>query len=242
MKSTNAIVFSLAIIIAAGLLGKFYFERSRPEATINVTGLGETDFVSDLIVWEGRFQTENPSLSSAYAQLAEDKALIKAYLNTQGVPEEAVVFSAVSTEEHSRPKYSADGGYMGEEFLGYRLSQQVEIESKEVETIEQVAREVTALLNQGVQFYSWPPRYYYTQLSDLKIDLISKATEDAHLRAMQIADNSGASLGDLRSAQMGIFQITGQNADENYTWGGTFNTADKFKTASITMKLSYRID
>ena len=38
---------------------------------------------------------------------------------------------------------------------------------------------------------------------------------------------------------MGIFQITGQNSNETYSWGGTFNTWSKEKTASITMKLDY---
>ena len=41
---------------------------------------------------------------------------------------------------------------------------------------------------------------------------------------------------------MGIFQITGQNSNEDYSWGGTFNTSSKEKTASITMKLDYEVD
>jgi uncharacterized protein len=41
---------------------------------------------------------------------------------------------------------------------------------------------------------------------------------------------------------MGIFQITAQNSNEDYSWGGTYNTASKEKTASITMKLNYEVD
>ena len=41
---------------------------------------------------------------------------------------------------------------------------------------------------------------------------------------------------------MGIFQITGQNSKESYSWGGTFNTSSREKTASITMKLTYKVD
>jgi hypothetical protein len=48
-------------------------------------------------------------------------------------------------------------------------------------------------------------------------------------------------LGRLISANMGIFQITGQNSTEDYSWGGTFNTSAKDKTASITMRLSYGV-
>ncbi|NNL79670.1 MAG: SIMPL domain-containing protein, partial [Flavobacteriaceae bacterium] len=76
---------------------------------------------------------------------------------------------------------------------------------------------------------------------DLKIEMISRATENARLRAERIATNSGARLGNLLTAKMGIFQITGQNSNEDYSWGGAYNTSSKEKTASITMKLTYDV-
>ena len=102
-------------------------------------------------------------------------------------------------------------------------------------------RGVTGILNKGIQLYSIAPRYYYTKLEDLKIEMVSQATDNAHVRAKSIAENSGTKLGDLSLAQMGIFQITGQNSNEDYSWGGAYNTASKEKTASITMKLTYRV-
>ena len=85
------------------------------------------------------------------------------------------------------------------------------------------------------------PRYYYTKLEDLKIEMISRSTDNARLRAESISENSGASLGELIIANMGIFQITGQNSNEDYSWGGAYNTTSKEKTASITMKLTYAV-
>lgn len=92
-----------------------------------------------------------------------------------------------------------------------------------------------------MKFYSSAPRYYYTKLSDLKIEMIRLATEDARIRAETIAENSGGTLGKLKSANMGVFQITGQNSNEDYSWGGAFNTHVKNKTAPITMRLVYQI-
>jgi uncharacterized protein len=57
----------------------------------------------------------------------------------------------------------------------------------------------------------------------------------------KISEMSGARVGKLEDAQMGIFQITGQNSNEEYSWGGTFNAGSKEKKASITMKLTYKI-
>ena len=58
----------------------------------------------------------------------------------------------------------------------------------------------------------------------------------------KISEFSGGKLGKLESARMGIFQITGQNSKENHSWGGTYNTTSRKKTASITMKLTYKVD
>ncbi len=237
----SAITFGIAIIVASLFLGRAYVERSKPDGEIQVTGLGETNFTSDLIVWEGRFSAENPTLRGAYATLEKDKQITREYLEEKGVDPSNIVFKAVEMIELTRTKYNDEGNYAGEEFIGYRLFQTLEIESKEVEKIEKISREITELLNKGVQFYSQSPRYYLTQLKDLKIEMISRATEDARIRAEKIAENAGGTLGELHSAKMGVFQITGQNSKEDYSWGGTFNTSSKEKTASITMRLVYKV-
>lgn len=238
----NAALFAVAIIISSIILGRAFMNRNKAQNVISVTGLGKTDFISDLIVWEGRFSNDNYDLKSAYAQLESDKNIIQNYLKNKGVPDSAIVFTAVSTLQNSKPNYSSDGKYIGELFSGYTMSQSVQLKSKDVERVEQISREITELLNKGISLYSEPPRYYYTKLADLKIAMVSEATEDARIRAEQIAEKSGSKLGDLQSATMGVFQITGQNSDEEYSWGGTFNTAAKDKTASITMKLTYEVD
>ncbi|NVK53231.1 MAG: SIMPL domain-containing protein [Flavobacteriaceae bacterium] len=238
----TALVFSFAIIVAAYLLGNAIINRNSSDGIIAVTGLGNADFTSDLIVWEGSFSSENTSLKLAYANLEKAKKVISDYLLSKGIKKEELVFKAVSSRKNTKATYNKEGKYIGEQFLGYRLTQSIKVDSKEVEKVEKISREITELLNKGIEFYSQPPRYYYTKLADLKLEMIAKATSDAKLRADNIATNSGGKLGDLISAKMGIFQITGQNSKEEYSWGGTFNTSSKLKTASITMKLMYKAD
>ncbi|MFB1003336.1 MAG: SIMPL domain-containing protein [Bacteroidia bacterium] len=239
---TSSIVFGIAIVVSSIFLGKAYTDRNKVEGEIQVTGLGKADFSSDLIVWEGRFGSQNIDLKQAYLTLEENKSKINEYLAKKGIDTEQLIYSAVKTNQRNKRVYSSDGDYVGEEFAGYELTQSVQIESEEVDKIEKVSREITELLNQGVQFYSESPRYYYTKLADLKIEMISKATMDARIRAEKISEFSGGNLGELQSAKMGIFQITGQNSKEDYSWGGTFNTSSREKTASITMKLVYKVE
>ncbi len=238
----NSIIFGIAIVVSAIFLGKAYTDRNKVDGEIQVTGLGKADFSSDLIVWEGRFGAENRDLKQAYVTLEQHKSIINDYLSQKGIDTKQLIYSAVKTNQKSKQLYSSDGNYQGEEFVGYELTQSIQIESKDVDKIEKISREITELLNQGVQFYSESPRYYYTKLADLKIEMISKATEDARVRAEKISEFSGGRLGTLVSADMGVFQITGQNSNEDYSWGGTFNTESREKTASITMKLVYKVD
>ena len=241
MKIAGAIIFSVAIVVAAYFLGNSYVSRANPDGVISVTGSGSENFTSDLIVWEGTYSRTNPNLEQAYNNLNEDKETVRNYLLGKGIEEENIVFNSVNTMEQRENQYQ-NGNYVGSIFKGYELTQSVKIESNDVEKIENVSREITELLNKGVQFNSQPPRYYYTKIADLKIEMISKATEDARLRAEKIAENSGGSLGELKNANMGVFQITGQNSGEDFSWSGAYNTADKNKTASITMRLEYEIE
>lgn len=73
--------------------------------------------------------------------------------------------------------------------------------------------------------------------------MISKATEDARVRAEKIAKNGGSNLGKLKSASDGcISNHRVKIPVKNTLGGGTYNTIDKNKTASTTMRLVYEID
>jgi uncharacterized protein len=71
--------------------------------------------------------------------------------------------------------------------------------------------------------------------------MIAEATKDAYTRAQKIAENAGGGVGKLKNADMSVFQITAQNSSEDYSWGGSYNTTSKKKTAT-TIKLDYEIE
>lgn len=242
MKNIGAaIAIGLALVITAVVLVSGIKQRNDYNDTIVVTGLGKKDFVSDLIVWSGSFSRLEMNLKDAYTKLDTDREIIRKYFSAKGVKEGDLVFSAVDINKEYEYQYLQNGG-SNRIFKGYRLTQTVKIESKEVDKVESISREVTELINQGVEFNSNTPQFYYTGLSDLKLEMISAATEDARQRAERIAENSNAKLGNLKEASMGVFQIIAQNSNEDYSWGGTYNTAAKKKTATITMRLEFAID
>jgi hypothetical protein len=182
----------------------------------------------------------NTDLRIAYSELDIAREVIKSYLTEKGIPQEGIIFSAIYIEQQFDSRYDENGNQLSSVFKGYRLQQNVQIESEQVEKVEEVSRNITELINSGIEFYSNKPSYYYTKLAELKIEMIAEATKDASIRAQKIAENAGGSLGELKSADMGVIQIVGQNSSDDYSWGGSFNTTSKNKTASITVNLQYQ--
>lgn len=237
----NTFLIAAAVIIAAIVVGGSYASRNKVAQSISVTGLGEENFTSDLIVWKASFSKRSSDLKQASAELKADREKIKNYLVSKGVKAEEIVFSSVDIQKEFSNSYDMNGNIQSSYFSGYMLNQTLRIESKEVDKIELISREVTELINQNVELASMAPDYYYTKLAELKLKMIESATKDAKERADKIASNSGSSLGNLKNASMGVIQITAKNSAEDYSWGGSFNTSSKLKTASITIRLEYGI-
>jgi uncharacterized protein len=238
---TGHLIIAVAIIIAVLLASATLKYKFKATETISVTGLADKDFVADQIVWTGNFNRSSFDLKTGYEQIKADEATVKRYLNNAGIPDSNIVFSSVNMNRNYEQKYDADGRVIGSTFTGYNLSETITVDSRKLDVVERMSREITTLLQQGIELNSSPPSYYYSRLNELKIDLLAKASADAKQRAESIASNSGAGLGDMKKANMGVFQITGKNSNEDYSYGGAFNTTSKEKTASITLKVEYQV-
>lgn len=233
-------IISVTLIAAASILSNAYLSRNKENEIIQVTGLGTKDFESDLIVWTGAFTQVDTNLRNAYEKLYIDQGKIMEFLRKRDVSESEYIFSSVTINKVYDSIIDADKNQK-QVFKGYSLRQEIKIESKEIDKVEKISREISELINMGIEFYSFAPAYYYTQMSALKKELIEQATENATDRAKTIATKAGFELGRLKGANMGVIQIIARNSNEDYSWAGSFNTSSKQKTATITMKLQFGI-
>jgi hypothetical protein len=102
-----------------------------------------------------------------------------------------------------------------------------------VELISQLCRESTDLINSGIEFISEAPQYFYTKLDALKIEMLSKATANAKERAENMVNATGNKIGFMRSAKMGVFQITPVNSTEVSDWGVNDTTSLEKKVTAV---------
>lgn len=238
--SGGVLAICVAIVLSVGVASRAFLHRNESARTVSVTGSTRVDFDSDLIVWNGAFERKAPDIQSAFAKLDADRAVIKDYLVGKGVKADEIVFSAIAIDKQYESIYE-EGRRVQNRFVGYSLSQRVQIESRDVDKIENISREVTELINRGIEFISREPRYYYTRLAELKVQMIAAATEDGRQRAKQIAEAAGARLGGLKSASLGVFQIMAPYSSDEISWEGAYNTTSKRKNGLVTVRLQFRV-
>lgn len=231
-----AAIAAVSLIASAWFIGDG-FRRKPAGEYITVNGMAEVDFTSDLIVWNANFNRTGDVLKTVYQDVKSDQEKVTSFLKGKGVNDSEIVFGTMNSEKLF--EYRNENGVSRSFFTGYKVSQTVTVKSKKVDDIGRVSRESMALLEDGLEFNSQNPEYYYTRLADLKINLIEKATQDAKLRADKMASAAGGKLGSLKKSTLGVFQITGQYQNEDYSWGGVFNTSNKLKTARVTVSMSY---
>ena len=117
----------------------------------------------------------------------------------------------------------------------------LEVRSNDVDKIAKIAREATELINQGILIESQPPEYHYTKLGDLKIKMLAAAAKDAQVRATQIAQSTGSSIGSVRSARMGVLQITPADSSE-VSDSGMNDTSSLDKDITAVVNVAFAVD
>ena len=196
-----------SIALASGMIKVFRIRHA--DKVIVVTGSVKRRITSDRIVWSATLVGRAPEIAAAYQSVASGLPKALAFLQEKGVDPKSLTTSSVRVREiHPRDK---DGHEMEEAVAMYAVEQDITVESAEVEKISQVSREATKLLEQGIQIQSEAPKYLYTKLGDLKVQLLAEAAKDARLRADQIAVNTGAQVSQLSSARMGVMQVNAAN-------------------------------
>lgn len=231
-----AFILAAGLIIAALLLSSTWRYVSRSNVTITVTGSVSKEIRSDFAKWRGIYSAESSSLTEAYSMLQENNKTVTGYLVLKGFPQDKISVSSINTET----QYITNAqGMPTNQISGYRLSQNVSIESNDVDRIDKLSREATELINEGIEINSLPPEFLYTKTGDLKIELVGLAAQDAKQRADQIAKSTGNSIGEVRSSRMGVIQITPKNSTEISDYGmNDVSSIDKTMTVVVNMSFS----
>lgn len=200
-----------ALLVALGLLGAGWFAAQgmaklrTADRFVTVKGLAERTVDADLVVWPLSQTVGGDDLAVVQAQLDANTAAIQAFLSGAGFPDDEVVVSPPRLED--RWAYSWGDSRPPER---YRYSNTVTLRTGRVAEAMAALRRSGEIVAKGVMLNTDDgagPQFEFTGLNDIKPELIADATANARTSAEQFANDSGASLGGIRSANQGVISI-----------------------------------
>jgi uncharacterized protein len=210
---------SLSRIIAGGLVGLgvaaggLFAGQSLVESrlgyrVVTVKGLSEREVKANLGFWPIRFVTTGATLEEARARLVESETAVKSFLAANGFGEQDMSVQNIQVEDRIAG-YNAQGTPLESRFV---LTEDLLLRSSEVDKLQASARMIGDLLKSGVVFsadaYNAGPSFVFTQVNDLKGDMLTEATKRAKEAAEKFAAESGARVGDIQNANQGVIEIT----------------------------------
>ncbi|MDP2912232.1 MAG: SIMPL domain-containing protein [Candidatus Omnitrophota bacterium] len=235
LRSTQIIILGICFVVATIASTVIFSQglikiKKFSSEVIKVTGSAEKNIVSDYMVWISSFSRKDLKMVDAFTKLKEDLVTVKEYLASNGVKQEEIITYPVETEVLYK---KTEKGTNTNEIEGYRLTQGIEIRSKDVTKTTDISRRSTELIEKGIEFMSYPPQYFYTKLPELKLEMLAEATSNAKKRAEQMAVSTGNKIGVMRSARMGVFQITPVNSFDVSDYGYNDTTSLEKKVNAV---------
>lgn len=209
-----AIIIGISAIIVAFVLARG-LKNIKSDQTINVTGSAKQLIISDLGILKGFFNIEAPTAQEAYAELSRQRPLVIQFLKSKGFKETDIDLKTINV--YPQYNYNSGGQQLG--VRAYNINQSLEVSSADVNKIKDVSIDIASLFAQGLNFNVNAPEYYYTKLSDVKVDIQAAAAKDAMIRGEKVADATNRSLGTLTNARMGVLQITPENSNMTSDYG-----------------------
>jgi hypothetical protein len=206
-----------AMVLAAGLcIGGFAIGtgiRSFRSADrfVSVKGISEKEVKANLALWPLRVTATSNSLSEAQARVAKDAATVRRFFESGGIPQEAVKIQSVEATDLLTQTYR-----QGAPTSRYIVAQTLMVRTEDVDRIATLAERVGEIVEAGVvtsaEGAPQGPFYLFTKLNDIKPGMIAEATKNARAAGQQFAADSGSSLGPIRQASQGVFQILPRDA------------------------------
>jgi uncharacterized protein len=231
-----AAVLGTALIVAAALMSWSAVRIKNSDHTIEVTGSARQSITSDRAIWSTAVAYQSPTLQTSYQALSAGTTRVKNYLVTQGIPEKEITLGPVRTQRLTTRQAN------GTETAGnYQLEQTLTVATKNIALVERIAREVTQLINEDVPVESHAPQYFVSDLADKKVQMLSEAAKNARLRAEKIAESVGSHVGSIRSADMGVLQITPAGSTE-VSNDGMSDTSSIEKDITSVVRMTFSVN
>lgn len=200
------------MIVAVGLLfvgffpGYYYYKSKFNYNAVTVKGLAETDVEANLAIWEIKFVATGNDVVKTKNDLEKQTDAIVNFLHDNGFNDNEIEMGGTETNDlMANP-------YRGNETITSRfiLTRTMTLRSNQVHNVAETYTKTGDLISHGVVFenrYDSPISYIFTNLNEIKPQLLETATKNARQAALEFAKSSDSKVGKIHSANQGVISI-----------------------------------
>ncbi len=244
-KHINTWIIASAIMI--GLIGSGLFigraiQRFRvEERTISVKGLAEREVKSDMAVWVIQTKITTNDLVEGSRLIEINQSKIIEFLTSNGIKEDEIFPQNSTVSDKLAREYGSENIGM----FRYIIEKSIQVRTNNVDVVSEVSKQTDKLMKVGVLItdsYN-TLQYFYTGLNDIKPEMLSEATQNAKLAALEFTKESDVKLGKLKRANQGLFTIVDRDysiMSPNY---GAYSDAvyDIYKKVRVVVSIDYSV-
>jgi len=229
------LAIAVAVVLMSHSVTGVIRDRQHLHDTISVTGSARKPISANLVRWSLTVRQTAPSVARAAGRLRADVTAVQGFLRSAGIPAEAISPAVVTSEEvvtllpgHRR-------------LVRYRVSQRIDVRTRQIDVVEPVARRIGVLLERGIDVSARPLRYLSTELTQAKLDALPAATEDARRRAELIVKGLRGKLGAMRSSTLGVYQVTPRDSTDVNDYGIN-DTTSREKDVIAVVRATFAVE
>jgi len=205
----SAGVIAVGLVVGGYLLGNGLVRAHEADRSVTVRGLAERDVTADLATWTIAYSATAEDLASAQSSVDEDSNAIRGFFKEVGFPAEELQPTGVNVSQ-----FTEDG------VTKFTVRQRMTLRSNDIKRAQSAVKRQFDLVRRGVVLEEGSGMAYtFTKLNSIKPTMVAEATKDARASAEQFAKDSGTSVGTIKSATQGYFEINARDGDSGGGWG-----------------------
>jgi len=237
----RTIIFSIALVIAAAILGYQVKQVGGGRESISVKGLAEKPIKADRAEWTVNLMAKGATIADALGKLRKERPALDQFMGKAGF-EAAVLTESNESAEPNYEQVEGRNGNMRSVQDGHIARQSITINTADIGKILAAAKGIVQFEADGHPVNYGEPQFLVSNLEDVKMSLIGAAMQNSRARAEEFAKNGGVEVGAMRSASQGAFYILPASANADVSdWGGTYDKTTVDKIARVVVTVDYGI-
>ena len=205
----SAGVLALGLVVGGYLLGNGLVRAKDADRSVTVRGLAERDVTADLATWTIAYSATAPDLATAQDSADRNSESIRAFFRELGFPADELQPTGVNVSQ------SSDNGVQK-----FTVRQRMTLRTTDIKRAQSAVKRQFDLVRRSVVLEEGSGMTFtFTKLNAIKPPMIAQATKDARASAEQFAKDSGTSVGSIKNATQGYFEVLARDGDSGGGWG-----------------------